>query len=308
MSFPLVGNSKIRLALENALKEHHLPHAILIDGDKGTGRHTLAHYLKLAILCSSNNIPCEECEDCRLANIGNHPDVTVVKPEKDKKNISVTQIRELRTEAFIKPHKAQKRVFIIDFAETLNEQSQNALLKVLEEPPESTAFILITESKASLLETILSRCVILSLNAPTLKEGKEYILNISNYSSDDIENALTQSRNNIGKALLLLKGNADSKTSLAAKDFLESAKRSDQWAMLTVLAPFEKSRVETDLLFKDLKLYIIEEIKKNPKAVRASSLLKLYDKVTELEQSLVTNISLSLLFADLTAEAKRLLG
>ncbi len=305
MSFPLAGNSKICISIENALKERHLPHAILIDGDVGTGRHTLAAYLSTAVVCDGDKIPCFNCHNCHLANDSNHPDITVLIPEEGKKSISVKQIRQLKTNAYIKPHTANAKVFIIDYADTLNEESQNALLKVLEEPPQSTFFILIAESKASLLTTVISRCVAFSLNVPTSEEALDYISSNTSYQNDDIINALKDTRNNIGKALEILKGNSDAKTSHLAKEFLQSALRGDQWGMLNILIPFEKNRIETANLFRDLKIYVVEEIKKNPKSLMASSLSKFYDKLLLLEKSLVTNINLPLLFADLVAAAKK---
>ena len=304
MSFPLVGNSKIRLAVENALKEHRLPHAIIIDGDIGTGRHTLANYLSLASVCTGDDIPCKECKNCRLALGNTHPDISVIAPEDGKKNISVDQSRQLKTDAYIKPHQAHTKVFIIDYADTLNEHSQNALLKVLEEPPGSTVFILIAESKASLLETIISRCVVLTLNSPAFDEGFGYISENTDFDREDIENALKDCQNNIGKAIMLLKGKSDTKTSLAAKEFLGFMLRGNEWEMLSVLTPFEKNRVEADRLFKDIKYCVAAEIKKNPKSIRAAALCEFYKRIQNLEERLVTNINLSLLFADLTAQAK----
>ncbi|MBQ6847557.1 MAG: DNA polymerase III subunit delta' [Clostridia bacterium] len=305
MKFPLVGNVKLALAVENVLKERRLPHAILIDGDCGTGRHTLAHFLCKATVCSGESIPCDNCHNCHLAETHNHPDITVVAPEEGKKNIAVGQIRDLKANAYIKPHQADSKVFIIDFADTMNEQSQNALLKVLEEPPANTVFILIAESKASLLDTVISRCVAFSLNVPTLDEAADYLSDTTKFDLEEIENALKSTRNNIGKALMLLNGVAYSKTSLAVKEFLMSALSGDQWGMLNSTYPFEKNRIEADRFLKDLKLVVAAEIKKNTNSVLAPSLLKFYNKVTELEGTLITNINLTLLFADLTAAAKK---
>lgn len=92
-----------------------------------------------------------------MAGAGSHPDIYIAAPEDGKKNITVAQIRSLRNEAYVKPHIANGRAFIIDMADTMNEQSQNALLKVLEEPPGNTLFLLIAQSKAALLDTVISR-------------------------------------------------------------------------------------------------------------------------------------------------------
>lgn len=303
MSFPLVGNSKIALALNNALREKRLPHAILIEGEIGTGRHTLANFISSAAVCSDDNTPCGVCRNCELQKAGTHPDIMVTAPEENKKNIAVSQIRALRNEAYIKPHMASCRVFIIDFADTLNEQSQNALLKVLEEPPGNAVFILIAESKAALLETIISRCVILTLNCPETDAALDYILKTENYSKNDILSALESCQNNIGKALMLLKGNSDTKTSAAAKEFLEQMLRSNSWGMLSVTSLFEKNRVDADRFFKDLKYCTAQYLRKNPKKYNAAALSSFYTELCSLEKTLISNINLNLLFSALTGAA-----
>lgn len=304
MSFPLVGNSKINLSISNALKENRLPHAILIEGDAGNGKHTLAYYLASFAVCSGENAPCGNCRNCNLKI--NHPDIAIIAPEENKKNISVAQVRELKNEAYIKPHMAKRRVFIIDYAHTLNEQSQNALLKVLEEPPESVLFILITESKASLLETIISRCIVLTLSTPEKQEALEYIKSVTDFGDTEISEALDNSKNNIGKALDLLSGKEDSKATAAAKEFIDFFLKGDSFGMLSVTAAFEKSRIETDAFLKNLKYYAAENLRNKPKSYNAKSLSRFYSLICELEKSLITNINLSLLFCTLTSSAEQI--
>ena len=303
MSFPLVGNSKIAAAVEGFLKENRLPHALLIEGDRGTGKHTLARFLSAAAVCPNENPPCLRCRDCTNAKNFAHADVIVTAPEDGKKNIAVSQIRNLRDEAYVKPHSAERRVFIIDCADTMNEQSQNALLKVFEEPPGAVLFILIAESKASLLSTVISRCVTLSLSVPERKIGAEYIKSLSQYEEHEILNALESTNNNIGQALSVLSGQESTQTETAAKEFIDFFLHDDMWGMLCTLQPFEKKRAETDRLFKDLKLICAAELRKNPKKHSAKRFSRLYSLLCELEKSLVTNINLGLLFARLTAAA-----
>ncbi len=308
MSFPLVGNSKIALAISNALKEKRLPHAILIEGDVGSGRHTLASYLSAAAACSGEDVPCGACRNCELHKANSHPDIMVTAPEDGKKNIAVSQIRALRNEAYIKPHLASCRVFIIDFADTMNEQSQNALLKVLEEPPGNAVFILIAESKAALLETIISRCIVLTLNNPETDIALDYILNTENYEKDDILSALASCQNNIGKALMLLKGQSDTKTSAAAKEFLEFLLRGDNWGMLSTTSNFEKNRVEAERFLKDLKYSVAQYLRQNPKKYNAAAMSKFYAELCTLEKSLVANINLNLLFCTLISAATEIMN
>ena len=306
INFPLIGNVNLKDSVTNALREKRMPHALLIEGDVGTGRHTLADFLAKALVCSSAEVPCGECRDCSAAESLNHPDITVTAPEEGKKNISVNQIRILKEQTTIKPHMAKAKVFVIDSADTMNDQSQNALLKVLEEPPAATYFILIAESKASFLETVISRCVVLTLSTPEKSAAAEYIANRFGYDIGDINDALELEKNNVGKALLSLEGKSDSIISACAKDFLHSMFADDTWGMLKATAPAEKNRLEADKFFKELKYTVAKELRKNPLSYKARRLSKLHSELCLLEKSLVTNINLGLLFSTLIAKANQI--
>ena len=303
MSFPLAGNERIRDAVTSAVAEKRIPHAILLEGDKGTGRHTLMQFLSRAAVCDGENAPCGECRGWHLAKTGTHPDITVVTPEDGKKNIAVSQIRDLRTEAYVKPHMAARRVFVIDKADSMNEQAQNALLKVLEEPPADIIFILIAESATALLDTIISRCTVLSLVPPETNKALEYLRKNTEFSEEQIKEAIGIMGNNIGAALDALSG-AGTAAQTAAKRFADFLISGDEAGMLKVTAQFEKSRVSADEFLKELKLSIANEIKKNLcNHHSAKALVCFYDALPEFEEALKTNINLSLLFCTLVCKA-----
>ena len=303
MNFPLAGNARIREALTAAVESGRLPHAILIEGDKGTGRHTLAAFIARAAVCEGENKPCGECRGCRLEHAGTHPDIWTVAPEDGKKNITVAQIRALRSEAYVKPHMSARRVFIIDMADTMNEQAQNALLKVLEEPPGSVLFILIAENKAALLDTVISRCTVLSLSPPEISEAGKYMAASMNYTSEQISSALKESGGNIGAALNLLSGGS-SGAATAAEEFIKLMLSSDELGMLKTAAKFEKSRTEADAFLKELKLCTAAALKKNlSNSLTARTLSDFYTALGGFEQSLATNVNLSLLFSALVCKA-----
>lgn len=295
MSFPLTGNGRIKQAVMSFVSEKRIPHAIIIEGDIGTGRHTLAGFIASTAVCPEAGAPCGKCKSCLLYASKNHPDISVTAPEDGKKGISVSQIRALRGEAFVKPHMSAVRAFIIDSADTLNEQSQNALLKILEEPPETVMFILITESKSALLETIISRCVVLSLNPPERAEALDFLSNTTNFQKSEIEAALEASRNNIGSALRIMSGESESKTAVAASEFLDKMRENDLWGMLSAASAAEKSRIDADRFFKDLKYYTAQRLKAEPSGCNAKAYSLLYSQLCDLEKSLATNINLSLL-------------
>ncbi|MBQ6825773.1 MAG: DNA polymerase III subunit delta' [Clostridia bacterium] len=306
MAFPLVGNEKIANAVSSALKENRLPHAIIIEGDEGTGRHTLATYLCKGAVCEGEDKPCGNCLNCNLIKSNNHPDITIIKPADNKKFIAVDQIRELIEQAVIKPNTAKGKVFIIDPADNMNPQAQNALLKILEEPPENTYFILIAENKSALLETVISRSVVLSLTSVELSAGVDYILENSKHTSEDIAFALKEAGLNIGKALKLLSGKKNSKASISAKEFLRFMDLNDSWGMLSVTVAFEKNRLLAEEFLKELKLLIVTELKLKNEGNRAKKLFRLYSELSEFEKNLELNINLNLLYCSLVSSVMQI--
>ncbi|MBE6776838.1 MAG: DNA polymerase III subunit delta' [Ruminococcaceae bacterium] len=304
----IVGNNKLTLTVQNFIKEKRIPHAILIEGDYGTGKHTLAKFISKAIVCSGADCPCDGCNNCHLADIKSHPDITEIAPLDGKKSITVDQIRSLREETVIKPHQAEKRVFVIDGADTMNPQSQNALLKVLEEPPKTVMFILIAESKTVLLDTIISRCVTLSLTTPEFSVALDYIKSKTDFSEELIKEALELQKNNIGRALNTLNGVSSSSTEESAEKFLESAINGDRFNMLKITAAYSKNRILADSFIKDLKYLITRKIRNSPNSALAKTLYSVYGILAEFEESLTTNINLNLMFCNLTSKTTELIG
>ena len=140
-----------------------LSHAYLITGPKGSGRHELARTLTQAMVCSGEQKPCGVCSHCKKVLAGIHPDVTTVTFPEDKNEILVDQIRAMRTDAYVLPNEAEKKVYIIDPAGGMNEKAQNAFLKVLEEGPAYASFLLIAQTAGEVLVTVASRCEELSV-------------------------------------------------------------------------------------------------------------------------------------------------
>lgn len=143
-----------------------------------SGEEALRYALQLAAgaVCTGNGPrPCGSCAACRKAAAGSHPDIRVIGRPVDskgnpKREIAVDQIRELVTDAYILPNEAERRVFIIQDADTMNVNAQNAALKLLEEPPNDALFLLCVTNPAKLLPTIRSRCALRSLR--TEAEGR----------------------------------------------------------------------------------------------------------------------------------------
>ncbi len=140
-----------------------LSHAYLITGGSGDSRAALARRLTAAYLCEGERPPCGRCRACRKVDADTHPDVLSTAPAPDKREIGVDQIRALRSDAYIRPNEGRRKVYVIDPADAMNPAAQNALLKVLEDGPAYAAFLLAAENPGLLLDTVRSRCELLTL-------------------------------------------------------------------------------------------------------------------------------------------------
>ena len=131
-----------------------LSHAYIVSG-------AMAGALAMTAVCSDPGDagPCGTCVHCIKASRGAHPDITVVEKAPDKREIIIDQIRELKKDVIIVPNEADKKAYIVNEADLMNKNAQNAFLQILEEPPSHAVFILKTENPAALLPTVRSRCV-----------------------------------------------------------------------------------------------------------------------------------------------------
>ena len=184
----IIGHEKVKTKLEKVIKSNSVSHAYLFSGKDGIGKKTLAIEFAKSVMCneSTNFYYCGNCESCLTFESGN--DFKIISPTKNV--IKVDEIRDFCGELFLKPTKTSHKVFIIDDAECMNEQAQNALLKVLEEPPLYATIILITSNKEKLLNTIKSRVVDVQFDFLSNEEIKK-ILDSRNieYAEDAIKYA-----------------------------------------------------------------------------------------------------------------------
>ena len=170
----LAGNAPLKRQLELETARRGLSHAYILSGQRGSGRHTLARLLCAALVCTgAGERPCRNCTPCRKVQQGIHPDVRWVGD--DGKDITVGQVRALRSDAYIRPNEAQRKVYVIENAQTMNASAQNAMLKLLEEGPAYAAFLLLTDNAAALLPTVRSRCEVLALSPVTQEQALSWL-------------------------------------------------------------------------------------------------------------------------------------
>ncbi|MBM4368831.1 MAG: DNA polymerase III subunit delta' [Deltaproteobacteria bacterium] len=159
MSSPLLGNVRVQSRVIAALDSERAHHCYLFEGPSGVGKATFAFWLARYANCAAPTRPCDQCPSCRQMLAGSHPDLLIVGPDPSKATrvISIDQAHRTIEAIQLQRHSARRRFVIIDPADALNEESANALLKTLEEPPQGTQFILVSARAASLLQTIRSR-------------------------------------------------------------------------------------------------------------------------------------------------------
>ncbi len=158
----LLGNQRLKDNLIRSLEKGHISHFYLISGASGSGKRTLARLLASAILCQGRDKPCGVCGVCRRVMEGNHPDVITV-DDPEHKNVAVKIVRRFREDVFIRPNESDHKIYI--FPQELGLEGQNALLKILEEPPKYGVFLLLTDNPEKLLPTVRSRCTELKMQA-----------------------------------------------------------------------------------------------------------------------------------------------
>ena len=200
----IIGQEQIKEHLCSALSTGKVSHAYIINGEKSSGKEFIARVFSMALQCESEGTePCQECHSCRQALSGNHPDIIRVVHEKPN-SISVDDIREqVNSSVAIKPYGSPRKVYLINEAEKMTVQAQNALLKTLEEPPEYVVILLLVSNVNALLPTILSRCVVLNMKPVSDSLVKQYLctqLQVPDYKA---EVCAAFARGNVGKAKAL---------------------------------------------------------------------------------------------------------
>lgn len=212
----ILGHEQIITHLQNAVTMDKVSHAYIIDGPDKSGKMMLAEAFAQTLQCEKlpETVaaaggdggavePCMECHSCKQALGKNQPDIVYVSHEKPN-TISVDDIRtQVNNDIVIKPYSSRYKIYIIDEAEKMNVQAQNAILKTIEEPPAYAVILLLTTNADTFLPTILSRCVTLSVKAVADEKIKKFLMSryqVPDYQAD-VCTAFAQG--NVGKAIQL---------------------------------------------------------------------------------------------------------
>lgn len=233
-----IGNEKIKKTIAEYIKCSRLPQAIIIEGESGLGKHTAAAFIAAAALCKNEEKPCFACDSCRMVLEKNHTDIKYYAPEKS--TFTVDMARAVRTEAYLKPLTGDYNIAILEHCELMNAEAQNALLKVLEEPPESALFILLTENAGTFLTTVISRCLLLRVTPLSNEEISRFLESETDSSAEDILSAVMLADGNIGKALIYLGDEETEEIRKLAKRFWTALSEQNSIELLKCAADAEK--------------------------------------------------------------------
>lgn len=203
----IYGLERVIERLSSALKSGRIGHAYLFEGIRGVGKMTTAQAFAAALVCEAGTggDSCGICHACSMCGAGSHPDVRIVENslygvEKKSDILAVETIRAMKKEIYLKPYIADRKIYILPNADTMTEQAQNSLLKVLEEPPSYCTLILLCENAGALLPTVMSRVV--KLTFPPLDDEivAKYLRDKNVCSAESAAVFARMSRGSIGRA------------------------------------------------------------------------------------------------------------
>lgn len=200
----IIGHEQIKEHFQMAIAHHKVSHAYILTGETGTGRKSLANAFAWTLLCEKEQSePCMECHACKQVLSGSHPDLIYVTHEKPN-SIGVDEIREqINDTIMVRPYSSHYKIYIVDEAEKMTQQAQNALLKTMEEPPSYAIILLLTTNQEAFLPTILSRCVQLKLKPLRDSVVKSHLVDTLHIAEADADIYAAFARGNLGKAIAL---------------------------------------------------------------------------------------------------------
>lgn len=206
----IAGNRDVLETLSDELRTHRFPHAILLQGEAGTGKRTLAKLLAGILVCENReHAPCGVCPACIRARAGSHPDIRIPQGSGKTNSLSVDTIKGITADAYKMPDLADVSIYLLFVENRMSEAVQNKLLKLMEEPPGSAVFILTAPSAEQFLPTIRSRVQIFTMRAPALEDAAAFVGEKAGIPPEEANRLAVLCSGNVGRMLEeLADGNA----------------------------------------------------------------------------------------------------
>lgn len=320
-----IGNEKVIDRLSKLMESGRFPHALIIEGEEGIGKKTLAKDIACALVCRGDDKPCGECAQCKKAIAAIHPDISEYIPAGTANSFHVDTVRNIINDAYVQPNEADYKIYILANAHCMNQNAQNALLKILEEPPKYVVFILTTNSKSALLSTVLSRSVCVSLEGVDIERAANYITShCENVDYNTAKKTVETFNGNIGKAIDSLQDTKTSELVDVCNKICNALATSNEYEMMTLCSVFQKDRqgvvfacdllksIFRDALFAGESSEHISGQEESAALLKSSlsrqSLIKLINTCDELKSTALSNANNALLITKFCYSLNRAIG
>ena len=260
----IIGQEQLKEHLQGAIERNKVSHAYIINGERNSGKEFIAKVFAMALECTDRKggEPCQVCHSCKQAISKNQPDIIYVTHEKPN-TISVDDIRrQVKDDVDIKPYASPYKIYIIDEAEKMNVQAQNALLKTIEEPPAYVVILLLTTNADSFLPTINSRCITLDLKAVPNEKIKSYLMEHCQIPDYQAEVCTAFAQGNVGKAIKLASSESFNEIKNSALQLIRRLKEIDLYEMMEAVKQISEYKLEINdyfdimmIWYRDVLLY-----------------------------------------------------
>ena len=252
----IIGHEQIKKHLQNAISMDKISHAYIFHGPDQSGKMALAKSFAMALQCQQHGTEgCMECLSCRQVLSGAHPDVIYLQHEKPN-TISVEDIRkQVNGTVGMKPYASHYKIYIIDEAEKMNQQAQNALLKTIEEPPAYAVIMLLTNNAGTFLPTIISRCITLDLKV--VPDGKIRTFLMEKYQIPDYKADICTAfaQGNVGKAIQLAESEDFNEIKNASLQLLKRIKEIELYELMEAVKQISEYKLEINDYFDIMMIW-----------------------------------------------------
>lgn len=244
MEFPgFLGNQRVKDALYTAFGAGRFPHALIFQGEPGTGKKTLARLVAQALVCAHpDRAPCGVCPGCIRAQAGSHPDIRIIEGSGVSGTLSVEAVRFMTEDASRMPEEASYNVYILHLGEHTTPAAQNKLLKVIEEPPKGAVFLMLCKNAQALLPTIRSRAQIFTLVPPEPDEAAEWLVRHGGADPGKARELAALCGGNLGRMQAELKDGGAGQAFAIAQEMAEAVLSGGAHRMLKAAADLQKDR------------------------------------------------------------------
>lgn len=259
----IIGHEKIKEYFQNAIRMDKVSHAYILNGADKSGKMMLAEAFAAALQCENGGgTPCMRCHSCIQAQNHNQPDIIYVKHEKPN-TVSVEDIRkQINDDIVLKPYSSKYKIYIVDEAEKMNVQAQNALLKTIEEPPAYGVILLLTTNADGFLPTILSRCVRLDLKAVPDEKIRKFLMDEKQTPDYQADLCVAFAQGNVGKAIQLASSESFNEMKASALQLIKRLDDIELYEMTQAVKQITEYKLEItdyfDLMmiwYRDVLLY-----------------------------------------------------